>query len=59
MTPEKDPTDLAERLMEAERRLRSIRGVAIDQVLAEGTVEQRLLDAEIRLRRIHTLATEP
>jgi hypothetical protein len=58
MNLEKDPTDLEERLMEAERRLRSIRELAMDQVLVEGATEQRLIDAEIRLRRIHTLATE-
>ena len=58
MNLEGDSTDLDERLTRAERRLCSIRDLAIDQVLVDGTIEQRLLDAEIRLRRIHTLATE-
>lgn len=59
MNSEKDPTDLAGRLTEAESRLASIRELAIDQVLFEGTTEQRLVDAEMRLIRIHYLATEP
>lgn len=59
MNSEKDPTDLAGRHTEAESRLASIRELAIDQVLFEGTTEQRLVDAEMRLIRIHYLATEP
>jgi hypothetical protein len=57
MNPEGDPTDLDERLTRAECRLRSIRDLAIDQALVDGTTDQRLVDAEIRLRLIHTLAT--
>jgi hypothetical protein len=52
MTPEEDPADLEEGLMESELRLRSIRELAMDQVLVEGSTEQKLVDTEIRLRRI-------
>jgi hypothetical protein len=57
MALREDRADLEKRLIEAECRLRSIRELSVDQVLVEGTTDQRFVDAEGRLSRIHDLAT--
>jgi hypothetical protein len=55
MTDE-DPIQLAERLGEAELRLKSILKLASSEVVGGDTTEEKLDDAELRLNRIYDLA---
>ena len=56
MTAGEEPSELLERLTDAERRLQEIRELASSEVIPAVSPEDKLEDAELRLNRIYDLA---